>query len=128
MSGLEDMMAADLAAINSDSGDMPTTGTLAGCDGAASGTIVAFFGDQSDGLQSIASGMADQRSAPVMFTRSEVLAILGRDLVQGDTFTVSGTGPNAGQWVASTPVPDNGDGINVVMRLDAMHTAGKIAR
>ncbi len=128
MSSLEDMMAADLAALNSAGGDLPTSGTLAGCDGAASGTIVAFFGDQSDGLQVIASGMADQRSAPVMFNRSEVLAILGRDLVQGDTFTVTGTGANAGQWVASTPVPDEGGGINVVMRLDAMHTAGKVAR
>ncbi len=128
MSGLEDMMADDLAALNSASGDLPTTGTLAGCDGAASGTIVAFFGDQTDGLQAIPTGAADQRSAPVMFTRSEVLAILGRDLVQGDTFTVSGTGANAGQWVASTPVPDEGGGINVVMRLDAMHTAGRLAR
>jgi hypothetical protein len=124
---LTDMMAADLAVINSTTGDLPTSGTLAGCDGAASGTIVAFFGDQTDGLQSIPSGSADQRTAPVVFTRSEVLAILGRDMVQGDTFTVA-TGANAGAWIASAPVPDEGDGVNVAMQLDAMHTAGRIAR
>lgn len=127
MSGLEDMMAADLAAINSASGDLPTTGTLAGCDGLASGPCTATFGDNADALQVIPAGMADNRSAPVSFTRASVLAILGRDLVEGDSFTVA-SGPNAGQWRVSTAIPDEGGGINAAMRLDQIHSVGKQQR
>lgn len=127
MSGLEDMMASDLAALNSTSGDLPTSGILAGCDGAASGTVVAFFGDNADALQVVASGMADNRSAPVAFTRADVLTVLGRDMIEGDTFTVA-TGVNAGEWRVSTAVPDEGGGINAALRLDKIHSVGKVQR
>ena len=126
MSGLTDMMAADLAAITATGYDLSVSATLqAAQSGGPTGAINIVFGDSTDSLQVLAAGVADNRAVPAMIVRSAILAILGRDLVEGDRFVVA-AGANAGTWRVSASVPDEGDGVVASLRLDSHHSARKV--
>jgi hypothetical protein len=125
MSALFDQMTSDLASIAASGAELGITATLTAAQGGVSGTVSAIFGDSTDALQVAAAGMADDRGAPVTLIRSEVVAILGRDLVEGDTLTVA-TGADAGTWTVSTAVPDDGGGILAAVKRANIHSARRI--
>lgn len=127
MSRLSDIMARDAAKIHAAGFDLAVAATLTSCAGTLTGTVYLQFGDPTDALGITVDGTADNRLATASAKRSAITTILSRDLVQGDRFAIA-TGAQAGTWIVSSAVPDDGGGVAIALRLDTVHAAAKVAR
>lgn len=127
MSRLDDMAALDLGRLLEDGSDL---GSDAEYRAAESGAWMPFrivFGDPTDGLQSVAEGMANNRTATGTARLSFLVDAIGRLPQSGDTVRVK-EGAMAGEWSVTGVQLDQFDGANLALRCETMFTAGRAVR
>lgn len=127
MNRFERMVQRDLGRLLEDGSDLGADAEYRAAESSAWMPVRLVFGDPTDGLQILADGASDNRTATATCRLSAVQEAIDRPPQAGDTVRVR-DGAMAGEWAVTGVAFDQFDGANLALRCERMFSAGKAAR